>query len=86
MTPPNRSPLRRLALPRASTTRRYYYIGSQRIALRENVGGVEELYFFLADHLGSTAVTADDQDNLINELYHKPFGSLHLHSLGNAQT
>src|SRR5512133_3790408 len=38
-----------------TTTRKYYFAGAQRIAVRENGA----LSFFLTDHLGSTAITAN---------------------------
>jgi hypothetical protein len=68
------------------TTRRYYYIGSQRIALRENTDGVGAVYFFLADHLGSTAVTVDSEGNLLHELRYKPFGGVYYTYPGQSDT
>lgn len=48
---------------------KYYFAGSIRIAMREN--GV--LTWLLADHLGSTNVTADGTDNLLTSLKYTAF-------------
>ncbi|RPJ44886.1 MAG: hypothetical protein EHM21_09835, partial [Chloroflexi bacterium] len=53
-----------------TTTRKYYFAGAQRIAMRENGA----LYFFLSDHLGSTAVTVDSTGNLYGELRYSAWG------------
>jgi RHS repeat-associated protein len=61
-------------------------VGSQRIALRENTDGVGAVYFFLADHLGSTAVTVDSEGNLLHELRYKPFGGVYYTTPGGSST
>ena len=52
-------------------TKKYYFAGRVRLAERKDA----VLYFPLADHLGSTAVTADGSGNWYSELrYYYPFG------------
>ncbi len=54
-----------------STVRKYYYAGSTRVAMREN--GI--LYWLLADHLGSTAVTANGTTGArVAEVRYKAWG------------
>jgi len=50
--------------------REYYYAGAQRVAMRE--GGT--LYFLLADHLGSQAVTAEADGDEFAEVRYKAWG------------
>jgi hypothetical protein len=38
-----------------ATTRKYYYLGGQRVAMLEN----STVYYLLGDHLGSTALTVN---------------------------
>jgi RHS repeat-associated protein len=57
-----------------TTTRKYYFAGSQRIAMRENAPSGETLFYFLPDHLGSTAVTVDAAGNLYGELRYSAWG------------
>ena len=54
----------------ATTITKYYQAGGQRIALRVN-GAVRWL---ATDHLGSTAVTANETAARIAELRYKPWG------------
>ncbi|MDZ7414243.1 MAG: RHS repeat-associated core domain-containing protein, partial [candidate division KSB1 bacterium] len=55
---------------------RYYYAGSQRIALRRSGYASDNgLFYVLADHLGSTAVTADASGTKTGELRYYPYGS-----------
>jgi RHS repeat-associated protein len=54
-----------------STLVKYYYAGSQRIAMRE---GSDAPYFFVGDHLGSTSLTLDEDGDVYSEMRYKPFG------------
>jgi len=49
---------------------KYYYAGSQRIALRTN--GI--LNYLLGDHLGSTSLTTDANGAVISEMRYKAWG------------
>lgn len=49
---------------------KYYFAGSQRIALRTN----GTLNYLLGDHLGSTSLTTDANGQVISELRYKPWG------------
>ena len=51
---------------------KYYFAGSQRIAMRK--GAI--LTYMLSDHLGSTSLTTDSAGNVISELRYKPWGEL----------
>jgi hypothetical protein len=53
-----------------TTTRKYYFAGTQRIAVREN----STLYFFLSDHLGSTAITVEEDGDFHGELRYSAWG------------
>jgi RHS repeat-associated protein len=53
-----------------STVKKYYYAGGQRVAMREN----SSLYWLLTDHLGSTAITANQSGGKHGELRYKAFG------------
>ena len=53
-----------------STGVKYYYAGSQRVAMR--VGAT--LSYLFGDHLGSTSITADASGNVSGELRYLPFG------------
>jgi len=50
--------------------RKYYYAGAQRIAMREN----GTLSYLLADHLGSTSITANSSGAKVAELRYKAWG------------
>jgi hypothetical protein len=57
---------------RLVTTRKYYYAGGQRIALRES----GTLYYLFSDHLGSTGVSYRPSDlQTVRQLY-KPWGEV----------
>ena len=56
--------------PCKNPIRKYYYAGAQRVAMREN----ETLYFLLADHLGSTSITANSSGTKVAELRYKAWG------------
>jgi len=51
---------------------KYYFAGSIRIAMRED----EAITWLLADHLGSTSVTASPTGNLLSSLYYTAFGEI----------
>jgi RHS repeat-associated protein len=53
-----------------STITKYYYAGSQRIAMREN----NVLSYIFGDHLGSTSLVTDSNGNLINQTKYKAWG------------
>jgi RHS repeat-associated protein len=53
-----------------STVRSYYYHGGQRVAMREN----GTLYWLLTDHLGSTAVVANESGAKVAERRYRAFG------------
>jgi len=55
-----------------STVIKYYYAGSQRVAMRKGNPGT--LSFLLGDHLGSTSVTADSAGGKVAELRYPPWG------------
>jgi RHS repeat-associated protein len=54
-----------------TTAKKYYYAGSQRIAMRT---GTSTLNYLLGDHLGSTSITADSAGARVAELMYKPWG------------
>jgi RHS repeat-associated protein len=49
---------------------KYYYAGSQRIAMRTN----GTLNYLLGDHLGSTSLTTDANGNVVSEMRYKAWG------------
>jgi len=49
---------------------KYYYAGSQRIAMRTN----GTLNYILGDHLGSTSLVTDSSGNVISQQYYKAWG------------
>jgi RHS repeat-associated protein len=62
----------------ASTPTKYYYAGSERVAMRSGTGtGSTGLKWLLDDHLGSTAITADGATgSKLSELRYKPWGEI----------
>jgi RHS repeat-associated protein len=62
-------------------TTKYYYAGSQRIAMSEN----GELNFILFDHLGSSNIITDILGNVITQHYYKAWGETR-YSSGNEVT
>jgi RHS repeat-associated protein len=62
----------------SSTPTKYYYAGSERVAMRAGTGtGTTGLKWLLDDHLGSTAITADGATGAkLSELRYKPWGEL----------
>ncbi len=59
-----------VTLPVQVSATKYYYLGGQRVALRQ--GGT--LYYLLTDHLGSTALTANSSGTKTGELRYKAYG------------
>jgi RHS repeat-associated protein len=53
-----------------ATTRKYYYLGSQRVAMLEN----STVYYILGDHLGSTSLIVNSTAGLYGENRYKAFG------------
>jgi RHS repeat-associated protein len=60
---------------------KYYYAGSQRIAMR--TGGT--LYFMLGDHLGSTSLVTFANGNVVSETRYKAWGEVR-YATGNTPT
>ncbi|MBL8092343.1 MAG: RHS repeat-associated core domain-containing protein, partial [Anaerolineales bacterium] len=60
---------------------KYYYAGSQRVAMRKN----GTLNFILGDHLGSTSLVTDANGTVINETKYKAWGEAR-YSSGAEQT
>ncbi len=56
---------------------KYYYAGSQRVAMRQ---GSSALYYLLGDHLGSTAITANSNGTLYTEQRYYPWGDTRYNS------
>jgi len=55
----------------STTSRKYYYAGAQRLAVRAGAG---TLSFLLGDHLGSTSITANSTGGFVAEVRYKPWG------------
>jgi RHS repeat-associated protein len=55
-----------------STITKYYYAGSQKVAMR--VGST--VYYLLSDHLGSTSLTLNASGSVISELRYTSWGSV----------
>ncbi len=61
-----------------STVTKYYFAGSQRVAMRRN----STLSYLLADHLGSTSLVVNDvttgvwANDVVSELRYKPWGEV----------
>ncbi|MCK6540600.1 MAG: hypothetical protein L6Q26_11150, partial [Anaerolineales bacterium] len=51
---------------------KYYYAGSQRVAMRSN----GTLYYMLSDHLGSTSLVTFENGNPVSEMRYKPWGEV----------
>ena len=60
---------------------KYYYAGSQRIAMRNN----GTVFFTLGDHLGSTSLTTFANGSVVSELRYKAWGEMRYAS-GNTPT
>ena len=64
-----------------STMVKYYYAGSQRVAMRVGSGTTNTtLKWLVGDHLGSTSVTADYAGTLISRTLYKPWGEVRYQS------
>jgi len=57
-----------------TVVRKYYYLGGQRVALREN----SAVYWLHTDHLGSTAITLKSDGTVYGELRYWPYGQTRL--------
>src|SRR6266540_7402229 len=64
-----------------STVTKYYYAGSQRIAMRS--GGT--VYYLLGDHLGSTSLTTSATGTVVSEIRYKAWGEVR-YSTGTTPT
>ena len=47
------------------TTRSYYYLGSQRVAMQVDDGGESKVYYIHTDHLGSTSAMSNESGTLV---------------------
>lgn len=56
----------------AGVVSKYYYAGSQRIAMRVS----DTLSFIFGDHLGSTSMTTDSNGNITSQMRYKPWGDV----------
>jgi RHS repeat-associated protein len=66
-----------LSIPAGHAWTSYFYVNGQRVAMRvkSNQDGVEDgVFYFLTDHLGSTASTLDSSGNLVGELRYSAWG------------
>jgi len=62
--------------PSGQVWKSYYFAGSVRIAMRVQVNGVgDKVYYLLADHLGSTAITVGENNSKHAELRYAPWGT-----------
>lgn len=52
--------------------RKYYFVGANRIAIREN----GTLTWLISDHLGSTSVSVNASGNLVSSLRYTAFGEV----------
>ena len=58
-----------------STMKSYYYAGGTRVAVRDgNSTGTDDLYWLLADHLGSTSLTTNASGTKTAEVRYKAWG------------
>lgn len=55
---------------------KYYYFGSQRVALRRGSGAGSKVYYLHGDHLGSTSLVTDQSGSIVSESRYAPFGSV----------
>ena len=65
------------SLPAGQVWRFYYYIGTQRVAMRvqgDAVPGNNGVFYLLGDHLGSTSIVADSSGGRVSELRYRAFG------------
>ena len=62
--------------PSGQVYRLYYYVGSQRVAVRRRDASGDELTYIFSDHLGSTSVTADANGTLRSRTLYYPWGEV----------
>jgi len=68
------------ALP-GGKTRKYYYFGGQRVAVRESNAAPQWIH---GDHLGSASITTDNAGAKVGEMRYTPFGEYRV-DLGDAK-
>jgi RHS repeat-associated protein len=62
---------------------KYYFLGSQRVAMRQD----GDVYYFHTDHLGSTSAMSDNEGNAYGEpVRYLPFGEVRSGDLGSLPT
>ncbi len=54
----------------------YYFAGTERVAKTNTISGSSTLFFYHANHLGSTEVISDANGNLVNRTNYFPFGEI----------
>jgi RHS repeat-associated protein len=54
----------------------YYFAGTERVAKTDTISGSSTLFFYHANHLGSTEVISDANGNLVNRTKYFPFGEI----------
>jgi RHS repeat-associated protein len=60
-----------------STVTKYYFAGSQRIAMRKyTIPQSMSVEYLLGDHLGSTSITTDANGVKVSEMRYKPWGEI----------
>jgi len=60
-----------------STVTKYYFAGSQRIAMRKyTIPQSMSVEYLLGDHLGSTSITTDVNGAKVSEMRYKPWGEV----------
>ena len=64
-------------VPSGQTWRFYYFAGAQRVAVRvqgDSVPANNGVFYLLADHLGSTALTVTGDGQVLGEMRYRPWG------------
>jgi RHS repeat-associated protein len=54
----------------------YYFAGTERVAKTNTINGSSTLFFYHANHLGSTEAISDASGNLVNRTNYFPFGEI----------
>ena len=54
----------------------YYFAGTERVAKTDTISGSSTLFFYHANHLGSTEAISDANGNLVNRTNYFPFGEI----------
>lgn len=57
-------------VPSGTIERKYYFLGGQRVAMRE----AGDLFYLLSDHLGSTTITTDENGEVSAEMHYTAWG------------